>query len=691
MSCKYTITSGLPYANGPLHIGHIAGAYLPADIYTRVRKLSGDDAIYICGTDEYGVPITITAEKEDVSPRVIVKRYHKEIKEGFANLNIQFDNFSGTSNLHNKHHAALSREFFTELKKNDYISSKIEDQLHCKECDRFLADRYVEGVCPKCGNNEARGDECSVCNAQYTVMELGQPKCKLCGNEELQKVPTKHWYLKLDVLQQQLEEWIDSKDYWKENVVNFVKGWFKDGLRERAITRDLHWGVPVPLNDAVGKVLYVWFDAPIGYISSTMEWAEKQGDKDKWKERWQNPDAKIVHFIGKDNIPFHSIIWPAMLIGQKKDYQLPWHIPANEYLNIGIDGEEGSKASTSKGNVVWVNDYCKHFAADYLRYYLALNAPEKSDFTFTWKDLQARCNNELLGVLGNLANRVLKFIGSNFEGVIPAPQELDARDNEVLEKIKACVEKVTKSYDSFEVRQAVAEIVNLGRLGNQYFDEKAPWKTAKSDRNVCGNTLYVTAQLVHKVVLLLAPVIPESCDKLWKQLGYENGISSWDELQKDLPAGQKIHKPQGVFSKIEDKVIQQMEENLRNASQTEDNNEQPKVDLVPLKEDKISYDQFLALDIRMGKVLEAEKVAKTKKLLHLKVDIGHEVRQIIAGLAEYYTPEELIGKTVPVLVNLEPAKIRGLVSEGMVLCADIDGQAITLHPGKEVCPGAIVR
>jgi len=691
---KFVVTSALPYANGPLHLGHIAGAYLPADIYTRFNRLVGNDILFVCGTDEHGVPITLSAEKENVTPRTIVKRYHEDIKKVFERLNISFDYFSGTSNLHNKHHAKLSREFFIKLYKNKLINSKLQDQYFCEKCERYLADRYLEGICPKCGHPEARGDECSNCNYQFDPLTLKEPKCKICS--AVPKIrTTKHWYLRLNVLQQELEQWIDSKDYWKENVVNFVKGWFKEGLRERAITRDLYWGVPVPLDEAAGKVLYVWFDAPIGYISATIQYFEEKGDKEKWREYWQNPDCNIVHFIGKDNIPFHAIIWPSILLGQREKYQLPWHIPANEYLNFGLSQEEDgikSKASTSKGNVVWAHESLDSFDVDYIRYYLAACAPEKSDTTFTWKDFQLRCNGELLGVLGNFANRVLKFIAHNFDSKIPEPGKLEKRDKEFLATIHEAPAKVHKLYKKFEVRQVVAEIVNLGRLGNQYFDEKAPWKSVKENRKDCEACMFVSVQLVQTLAVLLSPIIPGSSQKLWLQLGHTSEIANWDEDFKELSAGHAISKPEGIFAKIDNKVIAAKEEQLAKAIATStETAEETTVEIPPFKEGIIDFETFSQLDIRIGEIVAAQKVPKAKKLLQLKVKVGADTRQIIAGIAQYYKPEDIVGKKVPLLINLKPVKIRGLLSEGMILCADIEGEPILLSPQKDVPPGAIVR
>lgn len=724
---KLLVTSALPYANGPIHLGHIAGAYLPADIYVRFNRLIGNDVVYVCGTDEHGVPITLRAEKENVTPRTIVQRYHEDIKKAFSRFNIAFDIFSGTSHMHNKHHAGLSREFFMYLHKNNLVSVKLTDQHYCHKCQRFLADRFIEGTCPRCGFAEARGDECSNCNYQFDPLELKNPKCKIC-QETPEIRSTKHWYLRLDVLQKELEKWIGGKTYWKENVVTFVQGWFKQGLKERAITRDLYWGVPVPLEEAAGKVLYVWFDAPIGYISATMEWAEKNGNIERWKEYWQNPECRIVHFIGKDNIPFHAIIWPAMLIGQRQNYQLPWQIPANEYLNFGFSADDKSvKASKSVGNVVWVHECLDIFPADMVRYFLAACAPEKQDTMFTWKDFQGKCNAELLGVIGNFANRVLKFIANNFGGKVPAPVALNERDKEVMDKTRQAIKEVERLYANFEVRNGVGEIANLARLGNQYFDEKAPWKSVKENKNDCQNCMFVSIQMVNALAVLLTPVIPDSCQKLWEQLGHKDKIVGWEQAVKEIAAEHVIGTPTGLFQKIEDEVIAPLEAKLATAIQkaaaaapeikTEsrpapetkaaENTAAPTpqpapvqsetapavkpVHVVPEKAKSIPLAMFQTLDLRIGEVVEAEKVAKSDKLLKLQVKIGSETRQVVSGIAKAYTPEQIKGKKVPLILNLEPAKIRGIMSEGMILCADIDGKPVLLLPDQDVPSGSPVK
>ena len=653
---KLLVTSALPYANGPIHLGHIAGAYLPADIYVRFNRLQGNDVVYICGTDEHGVPITLRAEKENVTPRTIIKRYHEDITKAFGRFNIVFDNFSGTNQIHNKYHAALSRDFFMSLYKKELAVPRLADQHYCVHCQRFLADRFIEGTCPKCGFAEARGDECSNCNSQFDSMDIKNPRCKICAaTPEVRS--TKHWYLRLDVLQKKLENWVETKTYWKENVTKFVQGLFRQKLKERSITRDLYWGVPVPLEEAAGKVLYVWFDAPIGYISATIDWAAKQGQPDKWKEYWQNPECKIVHFIGKDNISFHAVIWPAMLMGQDEGYQLPWQIPANEYLTFGVsDQDQAVKASKSIGNVVWVHDCLDAFPADVVRYYLAACAPEKQDTMFTWKELQQKCNSELLGVLGNLANRALKFTTSNFGGKVPEPVNLTARDQELLAKVATTTQDVARMYANFEVRNAVAEIVSLGRLGNQYFDEKAPWKSLKQNRGDCQNCLFVSVQLVNALAVMLSPVIPESAQKLWEQLGHQDKIVSWEQATREIRAGHALGTPSGIFQKIEDATITPLEQKLATALEQVKQQAQPSAateqasaatasvseaqlkkcaETQPIKisDNKVSLQLFQSMDLRIGEIIEAQAVPKSDKLLQLKVKIGEETRQVVSGIA----------------------------------------------------------
>lgn len=666
---KILVTSALPYANGPIHIGHIAGAYLPADIYVRFQKMSKNDVLYICGSDEHGVPITINAEKRGVSPKDIVDQYHKVIKNSFELLNIDFDNFSRTTT---QYHHDISQKFFKELLENGFIEPNVEKQLYCEDSCRFLPDRYVEGICPHCGYDGARGDECPKCGKWLEAIELKSPRSELCKSELVIK-ETKHWYLKLDKLQGRLEEWVNSKD-WKENVKNFVMGWFKEGLQERPITRDLNWGIPVPIDteDAKGKVLYVWFDAPIGYISSTMEWAEKQGQPDKWKDYWMDQSTKLVHFIGKDNIPFHAIVWPAMVMGQNTKYILPSEVPANEHLTV-----ENDKISTSKGNAVWIEEFLEDFPADYLRYYLAVNAPETKDSDFSWKNFQSVINVELINVVANLFNRVLTFSYSKFDKKVPNYDEsiADDTDKNLLKLMDDTFEKAKKLYSQFKVRELCKEVIALGRAGNQYFQDREPWKLIKEDKPKAALTLNVCVRLIEALAVLYYPIIPQSSLKMWEALNLSQDILDIDinSFTIENPQGREILKPSPLFKKVEDKEVEKHLEILKKRIANQNTSKKE----TEAQENLITIDDFKKVSLKVGTVLKAEKVKKSKKLFKMKVSLGSEVRQIIGGLAEHYEAEQLIGKKVIVVANLKPAKLMGLESNGMILAAK-DNETLTL-------------
>jgi methionyl-tRNA synthetase len=556
---KILVTAALPYANGPLHLGHVAGAYLPADIYVRYQRLKGSRVIFICGSDEHGVPITIRADRENITPQDVVDRYHGMLNNSFSRLGIVFDNYSRTSlPLHHK----ISQDIFLKLCELDFVRAEEASQYYCTPCQRFLPDRYIEGECPNCHSLEARGDQCESCGRWLDPENLIGPKCKICGSTpEIRK--TKHWYFRLSQFQQRLEEWQNSKSNWKRNVLEFCASWFKEGLTDRAITRDIDWGIPVPLPEAEGKVLYVWFDAPIGYLSSTVEWAQNQGNPDGWRDFWCDPETRMIHFIGKDNIVFHAIVWPAVLMAQG-EFILPSNIPANEFLNF-----EGEKLSTSRNWAVWVDEYLEEFPPDPLRYCLAANAPETKDADFTWKDFQARNNNELADVLGNLVNRSLSFIERQFDSIIPAPGDLSDQDRDIFDAIEDGTDKMGKALDQYQVRRAAAELLRVARIGNKYFNDSAPWLSIKKDRQQCATTLNTSVQLLLALAILMEPIMPSSADKLWRMLNAPGTLSSqrWQEIPKmRLPAGHAIGTREILFHKIDDKAIEAQVEKLHSGS-----------------------------------------------------------------------------------------------------------------------------
>jgi len=559
LTAKILVTAALPYANGPLHLGHVAGAYLPADIYVRYQRLKGSNVIFICGSDEHGVPITIRADRESITPQEVVDRYHEMLKESFTRLGIIFDNYSRTSlPLHHQ----ISQDFFLKLNEMGFVHAQEASHYYCVSCRRFLPDRYMEGECPNCHSPEARGDQCESCGRWLDPESLIGPKCKICGSTPEMR-ETKHWYFRLSEFQQRLEEWQKTKQKWKGNVIEFCAGWFKEGLTDRAITRDIDWGIPVPLPEADGKVLYVWFDAPIGYLSSTVEWSQNLGKPDLWRSFWCDSSTRMIHFIGKDNIVFHAIVWPAVLMAHG-EFILPNNIPANEFLNL-----EGEKLSTSRNWAVWVDEYLEEFPPDPLRYCLAANAPENKDADFTWKDFQARNNNELADVLGNLVNRSLSFIERQFEAKIPAAGEQSEADRAVFQAIEDATEKMGKALDDYQVRRASSELMRAARIGNKYFNELAPWVTIKKDRQRCGTTLNTAAQLLLALAVLMEPIMPFSADKLWRMLNASGSVRDqrWPEIPNlRLPAGHAIGKREILFHKIEDKTIQVQVEKLHSGS-----------------------------------------------------------------------------------------------------------------------------
>lgn len=648
---KVLITSALPYANGPLHFGHIAGAYLPGDCYARFQRLNGADTLYICGSDEYGVAITLSAEIAGRTPKEHVDIYHEVIRNLFQKLNFSFDHYSRTTW---EGHQKPVHQFFLDLLENGYIEEKVTDQLYSEKDQRFLADRYVVGTCPGCGFEGARGDECTQCGASYEATDLKNPRSKLT-DAPLTLKPTKHWFLKLEMFKERLTEWLDSKD-WKPNVVNFIKGYIKD-LRARAITRDSDWGIPVPLPDSEGKVLYVWFDAPIGYLSATMDWAKTIGEPEKWKDYWCDKETKLVNFIGKDNIPFHAAIFPAMVMGQNQPYKLVDELPANEFYML-----EGRQFSKSEGWYIDLDEFFKTYTADQIRYAIAANAPETSDSEFTWKDFQSKCNSDLLGKYGNLANRILVFSHKTVEGAVPDKHELAQIDREFLDEIKGLVNQAHGCYATFSLRKACQVMMELAQKGNVYFDAKQPWKLAKDPekRQELETTLNCCMECLKALALISSPIIPETAGKLWHMLGFEKPLESfsWNTIAvMDMPVGQQLQKPEILFQKIEDEKIDAELEKLHALSKKE------------VSEDNLlEFDQFTKLDLRVGEILEAEEVKKSRKLLKLKVDLGEEKRTIVSGIRPHYEADQLIGRKVVIVANLKPAKLMGIESQGMVLC-----------------------
>jgi methionyl-tRNA synthetase len=649
---RILVTSALPYANGPLHLGHIAGAYLPADIYVRYQKAKRRDVIYICGSDEHGVPITVTADKEKISPQKVVDRYHEMNKKSFNQLGIDFDNYSRTSiQIHHK----TAQEFFNILNQKKELVIKNSKQFFSEKSKRFLPDRYVEGICPYCEYNNARGDQCDKCGKWLEPRELINPKSKLDGFAPVLK-ETKHWYFPMGRFAKEWKKWFDSQE-WKENVRNYCIGWYKEGLNDRPITRDLHWGVPVPIENIQEKVLYVWFDAPIGYISSTKEWAENIGDSDRWKPYWCDPETKLVHFIGKDNIVFHAILFP-MILKRVGRFILPSAIPANEYLTI-----EGRKISTSQNYAVWLKDYLTIFKPDPLRYVLALHAPETKDTDFSWKQFQSRNNDELADILGNFVNRTLTFIHRYYDGIVPEIIDPDDLDNKILKEIEAAPEKIGDLYENFEVRKATKAVMDLCRLANKYFNDKAPWETRTSAPLQCATTLNICIQLTKAITILIAPILPFSAQTLKKMLTL-NGELYWDNIATNyIKAGHQLGKPEILFEKIEDELIQKEIEKL---SRIELENNQIK----ELEKQNIDIEIFRKLDIRTAKILAAEKIKNTNRLLKIQIDLGNEERTIVAGIAESYKPDQIVGKTIIIVANLKSSKIRNIESHGMLLAVN---------------------
>lgn len=669
------ITTALPYANGPIHIGHLAGVYVPADIYARYLRLKNEDVLLIGGSDEHGVPITLKAKNEGVTPQDVVDKFHAIIKKSFKDFGISFDVYSRTSaEIHHK----TASEFFKKMYDQGQFIEKTSEQYYDEENQQFLADRYIIGTCPKCGFEKAYGDQCESCGTSLSPTELINPTSMISGNQPVLK-ETKHWYLPLDQYEPWLREWIlEGHKEWKPNVYGQCKSWIDSGLQPRAVTRDLDWGVPVPVENAKGKVLYVWFDAPIGYISATRELTPE------WEKYWKDPETRLLHFIGKDNIVFHCIIFPCMLKAEGT-FNVPDNVPANEFLNL-----ENDKISTSRNWAVWLHEYLEEFPGkeDVLKYVLTANAPETKDNDFTWKDFQARNNNELVAILGNFVNRALVLTQKYFDGKVPARGQLSDYDRETLTAISTIKNDVEKSLDSFRFREALKNAMDLARLGNKYLADEEPWKIWKTDPNRVETILNVCLQITANLTICLEPFLPFSMEKLRGFLNYDKQDWSLFGNADLLAAGHQVNTPELLFEKIEDSVI---ETQLHKLLDTKKANELAEAKAKPAKE-SIEFDDFGKMDIRVGTVIEAEKVAKTQKLLKLKIDTGFDKRTVVSGIAEYYEPEDLIGKQVSILVNLEPKKLRGIESQGMILCAEnADGTLSIVSPDQQMKNGSEVK
>ncbi len=673
---RYTLTAALPYANGPVHIGHLAGVYVPADIYARYLRSNNKDVLFVCGSDEHGVPITIRAKKEGVTPQQIVDKYHGIIKQSFIDFGITFDIYSRTSS---KTHAETASDFFTNLYEKGEFVEKVAEQYYDPKAEQFLADRYIVGTCPSCGKDGAYGDQCESCGSTLNATELINPTSALSGETPIFK-ETKHWYLPLDKYEPWLKEWIveGHKDDWKSNVYGQCKSWIDQGLHARAVTRDLNWGVPVPLKGADGKVLYVWFDAPIGYISASKDWATETG-KD-WEPYWKADDTKLLHFIGKDNIVFHCIIFPAML-KQHGEYILPDNVPANEFLNL-----EGNKISTSKNWAVWLHEYLEEFPdkQDVLRYVLTANAPETKDNDFTWKDFQARNNNELVAILGNFVNRAMVLTHKYYDGVVPERGELTDFDINVLAQLSELPNKIAASINKYRFREALGYYMDVARLGNKYLADTEPWKLIKEDPKRVETILNIALQIVANLSVLGEPFLPHTAIKLTAMLSIKP--TKWQTGGSDslIDAGTQLNKPELLFIKVEDKEV---EEQVNKLEATKLAN----AEVEPQKEE-VTFDDFVKMDIRVGTVISAEKMKKSKKLLKIKVDTGVDTRTILSGIAQYFEPEEIVGKQVSVLINLAPRKMMGEVSEGMILMAeDADGTLQLMSPMDNVKAGSAIN
>jgi methionyl-tRNA synthetase len=695
---RYTVTAALPYTNGPVHIGHLAGVYLPADIYVRYLRSNKRDVKFICGSDENGVPITLKAKKEGITPQEVVDKYHRIIGDSFKEFGISFDIYHRTSSL--THHQTAS-DFFENLYDKGVFTEETTEQYYDEKAQTFLADRYITGTCPRCGNENAYGDQCENCGSTLNATDLINPRSTLSGEPPVRK-ETKNWFLPLDRYEEKLRAYIEGHKEWRPNVYGQCQSWLNAGLQPRAMTRDLDWGIKVPVKGADGKVLYVWFDAPIGYISATKElanyakldvWNPKaeeyyinpsESDKFGWEEYWKDEETKLVHFIGKDNIVFHCIIFPAMLMAHG-DYILADNVPANEFLNL-----EGQKISTSKNWAVWLNEYLEEFKdkQDVLRYVLTATAPETKDNDFTWKDFQARNNNELVAVLGNFINRVTVLTHKYFEGRVPTIMEITEQDQAVIDELASYPAKISSSIETYRFREALSEVMNVARLGNKYLADTEPWKVIKTDEDRVRTILNISLQIAANIEILIEPFLPFTADKLMKMLNYGGHLWADAGSMNLLKRGHQLNEPTLLFSKIEDEEVQAQIDKLNNSKSA---NIKANASLVPAKAN-IQFDDFGAMDIRVATIIEAEKVDKTKKLLKLTVSTGLDQRTVVSGIAEYYQPEDIIGQQVSLLVNLAPRAIKGIVSQGMILMAeDSEGRLTFVSPTVKFEDGSVIR
>ncbi|GAB6282860.1 MAG: methionine--tRNA ligase [Ignavibacterium sp.] len=661
---KILVTAALPYANGPIHLGHLAGAYLPADIYVRYHRLKGSDILFVCGSDEHGVPITITADKEGLKPKDIIDRYHKINKESFEKFGMSFDIYSRTSI---PIHYETGKEFFLEFYNRGILKEKKSLQFYDSKANMFLPDRYVEGTCPNCGYEGARSDECENCGALYEPDELKNPISKVSGEQPVLK-ETSHWYFPLGDYQKRLEEYVENmnlKYHWKDNVLQYCRGWFKEGLQDRAVTRDLDWGIPLPIEGAKGKVIYVWFEAVLGYISATKELSLQKNQPDLWRKYWLDTKTKYIPFIGKDNIVFHCIIFPAMLMawndGKKNQYVLPQNVPANEFYNF-----EGKKFSKSRNWGIDVIDFLNLFPADLLRYTIAANLPEQRDTDFYWKEFQSRVNNELADILGNFINRTLTFVHKNFDGKVPTLDHFNELDKQMLSTLEIYPKKISDLYERFKIKDGVLETMNLARIANKYFNDSEPWISIKENKEKCSTTLNICVQTIFTLAELFSPIIPFTSKKIFEILNAQP-VDWFDSGKINLNENHQLNKPQILFTKIEDEVIEKQINNLGISGEE-------------LKKDDhlISLEDFKKVELKVAEIISAEAIPKSNKLLKLKVKLNEEERQVIAGIAKFYSPENLIGKKVLIVANLQPAKIMGYDSYGMILALENENSELKI-------------